>query len=68
MRGRRRSQGPAAYQSVHLIPLDDAQGNSLGSQNAPYTISVDVVEGFLKVNNTDIQLPLPFSALFSDVA
>ena len=32
------------------------------------TISVDAVEGFLKVNNIDIQLPLLFSGLFNDVA
>ena len=49
-----------------LDDLDEAQGNPIGSQNAPKTISVDAVEGFLKVNKIDIQLPLPFSALFSD--
>ena len=48
--------------------LDDVQGNPIGSQNAPKTISVDAVEGFLKVNKIDVQLPLLFSALFNDVA
>ena len=28
----------------------------------------DAIEGFLKVNKMDVQLPLPFSALLSDVA
>ena len=47
---------------------DDAQGNPIISQNAPWTISVDAVEDFLKVTKTAVQLPLPFSALFIDVA
>ena len=37
-----------------LDDLDDAQVNTIGSQNAPQPISVDVVEGFLKVNKIDI--------------
>ena len=51
-----------------LDDLDKVQGNPTGSQNALQTTSVDVVKGFLKVNKTDIQLPLPFSAMFNDVA
>ena len=31
-------------------------------------LSVEAVKGFLKVNKIDIQLPLPFSALFNDAA
>ena len=51
-----------------LDDLDDAQGNPIGSQSAPQIISVDAVEGLLEVNKIDIQQPLPFSALFNDVA
>ena len=46
-----------------LDDLDDAQGNPIGSQNTPKTISVDAVEGFFKVNRIDVRLPLPFSAV-----
>ena len=46
-----------------LDDLDDAQGNPIGSQNTPKTISVDAFEGFFKVNRIDVRLPLPFSAV-----
>lgn len=33
----------------------------------PWTVSVNVVKGLLKIHDVDIQLPLPLCALFSDV-
>ena len=48
-------QAAASSAAVEVVveavdDLDDVQGNPIGSQDAPKTISVDAVEGFFKVN------------------
>ena len=51
-----------------LDDKDDLLWNSICPEYAPWTFSVDAVESLLKIHVVDVQLPLPFSALFYDVA
>jgi len=41
---------------------------SIWPENAPQTFSMNAIESLLKLHVVDIQLPLPFGALFNDVA
>lgn len=51
-----------------LDDKDDLLWNFICPEYAPETFSVDAVEGLFEIQVVDIQLPLPFSALFDDVA
>ena len=46
-----------------LDDLDNVQGDPIGSQDAPYNISADAVEGFFS-QQIYVKLPQPLSALF----
>lgn len=37
-------------------------------EDAPHTLSVDTIEGFLKVHEDDVELPHPLNALLYDVS
>ena len=51
-----------------LDDKDNLLWNSICPEYAPVTFSVDAVESLLKIQVVDVQLPLPFSALFETFA
>ena len=51
-----------------LDDKDDMLRNLLCPEYAPQIFTVDAAERLLKIHAVDVQLPLPFNALFNDVS
>lgn len=43
-------------------------GDAITSHNLPETYTVDAVKSLLEVNEVDVKLSLPFTALLNDVS